>query len=776
MNINNAEKNENKTILPQNEIIKPLIIHILDDIKLVNHIAFAEEIYNGSNLIVLDKFCDTEIPFDIEKIDWEMQVTSSPNSYLLYLHGFNPIYFLTDAYIETTDRKYLDFAGKIIDSWREYNEKTEPKVRQAWYDHTVSLRAENLIFFVSAMTESDKEYNASMMYAILEEHAEWLSDEKNYVKNHNHGIFEDIALYKLGLFINKKIYCDKAYERLEQQIKYAYPYIVHIENSMGYNIGMLDLLEKLNFLFVSDGSGLHTLIERVISKSMEFLLYAYRPNLSLPAYGDTFGALSDTRGSIKDWDSPYLEWISSNGKRGEKPDKNTAFFRDDGYAFARSSFDAETMKDAAWLMFRSGFNNITHKHKDDLSVVWFAKDRNILIDPGMYNYMQGSKYHDYTNSVSAHCSVSVDDNDYYIGENVTNRAGMLDFVIENGGCRFKGYNNLYYGVCIDRDIISINENTLVIIDNMQSDKTHKYTQTFHFHEDVRIESVDTNTMTAAVSDEWKLSIRQIEPVENVRITSGESSDGDMSVRSIGMNKVTPTNSVMFETQQKQFVSVLQLYREQQDLYDCAKMNDHLLLNGQKYKLSARKRFQHLLGDMRIVDDTLVVISDDEDCQVTISLLNQSNGKVMISKKINQDDYGSVAFTSLRNDLRYAVKRITKKGFETLEELLGFVSHDDKEFCCEEIPNEERRPFVLGQSFIKEEETYRFKIQTIGFHSTAVKWYIYRNGASFDYKNGDDEFEYTFKEPGVYFVAFRILDRYFGEIAKGNFAEIKISSE
>jgi len=426
-------------------------------------LTYADRIMEGY-LVVEDDLYDEAVAFDVKNLDWDMQVTSSPNTFLLWLHTLNPVYYLSNAYVQTGNSKYMDLAGEILDSWIQYDETSENKNRYIWYDHTVAVRTENLIYYALVCKNHTGKPNEKVE-SLIQVHADWLSQEENYVIDHNHGIFEDGALIKCGYYLGIRDYIDIGKERLDKQLKYAFPNkAVHIENSMGYHIGLIEYLRQISAFLSSVGDDYSETTKEYFTGAIEFLIYAYQPDLSLPSIGDTYGGENTGKNEIYDYGNSFLRYIASKGKDGIKPEDKTKIFKNDGYVFIRENWDADSFTDSTWLMFKSGYNSTTHKHNDDLSIALYSKGYDIFIDPGMYNYMVGNYIHDYLNSSFAHNTIIVDDKSYPIAKNISEKAGILDYKITDQYTYIKGYNNLYETVMIDRSVIYINKNTMFLVE------------------------------------------------------------------------------------------------------------------------------------------------------------------------------------------------------------------------------------------------------------------------------------------------------------------------
>ena len=200
-------------------------------------------------LVVSDLIFDT-VEFERTSIEWNMKATSSPNTYSLFLHSLNSVYYLSYAFEITNDTEYFDLAYSIVYSYIDYLCSNETKNAYTWYDQSAALRTENLIYFHSIYKKKIGTADECLV-DIIRKHADWLMNDRNYCHRHNHGIYQDAALIKAGYIFNNVDYCNNAIKRLDSQLKYAFPNgFAHIENSIIYNLYVLNYTLSLsNFLF-----------------------------------------------------------------------------------------------------------------------------------------------------------------------------------------------------------------------------------------------------------------------------------------------------------------------------------------------------------------------------------------------------------------------------------------------------------------------------------------------------------------------------------------------
>lgn len=92
--------------------------------NLIRNTKINDNTINIANLIMNNTFYESPLYDKIEfgnKIDWGYQHSKGSNTYQLYLHSLNMISFLTDAYLVSTDVKYLEKANSILKDWQAYN-------------------------------------------------------------------------------------------------------------------------------------------------------------------------------------------------------------------------------------------------------------------------------------------------------------------------------------------------------------------------------------------------------------------------------------------------------------------------------------------------------------------------------------------------------------------------------------------------------------------------------------------------------------------------------
>jgi hypothetical protein len=469
-------------------------------------------------------------------------------------------------------------------------------------------------------------------------------------------------------------------------------------------------------------------------------------------------------------DSPALKSLkyAISDKRGaEMPSETAKIFRGDGYAFWRSSWESPQ---ATWIMLKSGFLSLTHKHRDELSVYLFAKGAEIFTDPGMYNYMVGNVIHDYMNSVFAHNGIIVDNASYPIGKSLTDRAGILETA---DPCKTAhAYNNLYPNVYIDRRLVYVNEHEFYIADDIFSKDNHSYQQNFHLSNDVELVRHGlSHSVIKIKGTDWNVCIVQHEPAKAATSKHGETGNAaTMSVMSAGLNHVLPTTSIQFAKSGScvRFITKIAIVSDG-EVEEC--LQSPLIFDGTDIAPRTRalpvpvsvslKAGQLCISNEEIgKNGSAYYLLDKNTAEVAYSLGYSAEGERMLPLP-KSGSYMLRAYTRAAETVYFIAGELQIKG-----ESLSFVP----------VPLEKSIPYIQKRKYSGKNNSYKFKlIHQIPWDCT-VSWYVYKNGAGYDYKNGNAEFNYTFTESGVYSIIYRFNVKYFYEIEFGNFPEIHISDD
>lgn len=129
---------------------------------------------------------------------------------------------------------------------------------------------------------------------------------------------------------------------------------------------------------------------------------------------------------------------------------------------------------ATWLCLKYGPHGGGHGHPDKLSFVVCARGKMIAIDPGTSRY--GLPMHaGWHKTTLAHSTLTVDEESQKPAEGRCIAFGTedgVDYAVCNGG-------DIYDGVSFTRTVAMLDENLIVFIDQIKSDKEHTFDLAYH---------------------------------------------------------------------------------------------------------------------------------------------------------------------------------------------------------------------------------------------------------------------------------------------------------
>lgn len=391
---------------------------------------------------------------------WNIKLSN--RTYQVYAHSLLMVYYLTEAYNNTGDRKYINKAQSYLLSWI----RKEHKSKYLWHEYSTLSRLKYTLFFINSYKNNS--IRSTDLTNLLKQHLNFLMDDKNYKKN-NHGIMIDNALISsvAGLpeelkHIKAEIE-EKVIERSQNAIKRDFSTRgIHLENSPDYHRltvkWLLHIEEKLN---VENKSLGEKYVQKLkLSKSLDSIIVM--PNNRYPIYGD-----------------------SSDGRFQEQ--KNFEDFIDE--EAGRAIFHNKNLH--SQLTFISGYGRKGHKHFDDLSFIFHDGKQVIFNDSGKYNYEKSNPIRKHLISPLAHNSLSVYKENYLISEiqDIKNKVFISKYLITENYKLIQGINNSYSGITLKRTLLFFCDNSILIFDQFSSDNVNTIAVNFNLGLDVTVNKI-----------------------------------------------------------------------------------------------------------------------------------------------------------------------------------------------------------------------------------------------------------------------------------------------
>lgn len=768
-------------------------------------IVIADDILAG-NIVVLDTMEPLHCGM-VESLDWNVQYTDTPNTFQLYLQSLNSIVYLTSAYEISGNSEYLEYAEKFIRIWNDYkNSEVADSNIFVWYDHGTALRAENLIYY--ALVANTNGYLSNDMYelivTLIKEHEDFLADEKNYTKNHNHGIFQDRALIYCSYFLeNDKSgeYLELAKSRLEAQKNYAFTEdMVHVENSPGYQVGVMDLFRIIaNFLIQFDDDFGENLYKDTINAA-EFMAYVTKPNGIVAEIGDTNSSVSGstiTSARMEVFDNPHLTYASTQGKSGKKPEEMSRCWLNSGYYISHNSWENEEYEMSTWQLFKSGYSSKTHKHADDNSFMLYSKGYDVFVDPGWYSYMVGDRYRDYFVSALAHNTVVVDGKTYSPTEENSSKVGFYEYEKEAHYDYVCGYNEMYDGVSYDRHYYNLGD-SIIIWDDINSSEKHTYTQLFHASEYMNLVSQnDIETVFELADTGYFIRIKQLSSLGKNSIVAGDFGKEKFGYISREMGHLGSINTVKYDVvgSNVDIITLITIENGQGDIQNLADIQYDEILKNFQIKSTSGEVFQIELKERcRVADEKIIVKQKDENTFIfennNVGIYETSAENFVCAWYVIDKNSAEVSYKteySHNNSFEYKfevpgdylIKAYTKSQNNRYRcsRIVAAISYDSEKMQFENVTD--RFPFLNlkynGQEMRRiGEKSYQFMVDYNYSWNSNIRWYIYRNGGYFTsfLTNNENEIEYNFEKPGKYTVIY-YLSTPNGDNEYWNFPEIEI---
>jgi hypothetical protein len=288
-----------------------------------------------------------------------------------------------------------------------------------------------------------------------------------------------------------------------------------------------------------------------LGHAVSFLVHLSKPDHTLPMIGDGSPSTLDNLPAQPSYshvsDHPELRHVLSDGAEGKAPARLLAAYREEGYAFMRTSWDYKSRRDEiTYASFRAGHKITNHKHADDLSFTLHARGRDIFVDGGTYTYEPG-EFRRYFVSALAHNTVVVDGRNYPVFKSNPAKAGILASGEQNGVFFVIAKNDMYAGVRLTRAFYFLaRTGRIVIVDEAESGKPHVYSQLFHLSHrlDARRVDLEGGRLTAVVQDDVSVRLTQLVPCD-VAVHRGDTKRAAFGVVSDGFNSIHQTTTLEY---------------------------------------------------------------------------------------------------------------------------------------------------------------------------------------------------------------------------------------
>jgi len=342
---------------------------------------------------------------------WNNKKNKEDNTFAFYIFSFNPLGYLNTAYRETEDSRYIEHAGKIIESFYQncLDYKKLPHTL-SWYDHTVANRAGYLLDFWELYKNTgnfDPEFLEHLIELIWR-HGKFLENKNNYNPKSNHGIFSSYSLLRIALefpeFRDAREWKKLAIKRIEEQIRNNFtPDGLHMEYSPYYHLAITEVLREFREDCRRNGIKLSGYFNSVLNNALRVMPHLLFPDATISLLGDSDETPHEAIIQEAYKHSRMLRYISSGGKSGKVPRKSTIAFPTAKLFIMRSGWGLHRdLKEESCLMANFTDRARSHDHDDFLSFELYAKGKKWVTDLGRWTYEYNRTERKYIVSLNAH--------------------------------------------------------------------------------------------------------------------------------------------------------------------------------------------------------------------------------------------------------------------------------------------------------------------------------------------------------------------------------------
>lgn len=383
-----------------------------------------------------------------------------------YLHSLNWIDFIVDQAAEMPEDEWseevsagAEFVRTVAWHWWEMN-LVSPEWKNdehVWGGHAVAIRAASLSVLSELYPEDE------WLYEAITYHGQWLLE--HFDGYWNHGLSQALALMIVGGRLSNEEMLDTGAKRavacLEVMIdkegainEQAPEYSNYIERLRSTAVDALEM-------FDAPGAEKLKAKQRPLE---EFIAHSLTPAGTFVEVGDSMPRRPEyVRGGA-------LEYALSNGVTGPEIPRVKVY--DAGYIFGRSGFGQRRPKDLeSYYTLRFGPPRQIHGHFDHLSLTYWDRGRNIIVDAGHPGYVRGP-LRSYAQSRLAHNVLSVRGKEH----DVEAASRLVDYQIEESWSAFDLEDTAWEGLHWNRSACFVDCGPFVVSDSLEPTRTVEYAE------------------------------------------------------------------------------------------------------------------------------------------------------------------------------------------------------------------------------------------------------------------------------------------------------------
>lgn len=370
-----------------------------------------------------------------EPLPWD-EHTPETRSRCFHMHSLDMLEPLLCAYSEGGSARHLLPALAVAWDWVKHHDNVALEVSPfAWYDMAVGMRAYRIAYVLDAARAADTltETQDAQLWRALERHQDYLGQDKNISFHNNHGFYQVAGQLAMGRRFKSQspkmaVAFDQGRARLKQMLALQFaPDGTHLEHSPDYHRMVYEAFCAIQRAGLVEDEATRDFADRIEVALSWFV----EPNGHIANFGDSDYHLlkQPPDDAARRWRTNEMRFFVTQGALGCPPRNCIQVFPNGGYFVARvPSADKSAGPDrASYLAMQGGFHSRTHKHADDLSLIWSEGSSRLLVDAGRFGYVGKTKpgspawldgywYEDpkrmYVESTRAHNTLAFDEKNY----------------------------------------------------------------------------------------------------------------------------------------------------------------------------------------------------------------------------------------------------------------------------------------------------------------------------------------------------------------------------
>ena len=434
--------------------------------------------------------------------------------------------------IEGNEKAY-DIAKAIAIDWIEHHIFGERNDDFAWYDMGVGQRSCMLSYIVHCSImkfksgifswifgSTSRASNEILKLIVASEiHMIELMDEERLALHSNHGLFQMSGLLSLSetlpfMSASKRSHTFSI-DNIEKMLQsHFFKDGFHKEHSPMYHMYMTNYIVQMRLAGWIDGNtDLHNLAKRAEETASWYIL----PDQTILPLGDSKSTYPFRSACLFNLNVDAVGKLSAPDGLYQHKEGGLAILSSHSKGSAREH-----------LTFSAQFHSRMHKHSDDMSIHYCVFGRQYLVDSGTFTYQYDAPERMYIESTKAHNALTIDGlnysrfrNDIYgsclklatqIGpytlmEGFMHHRRLIPSAIPNN--KVKTSDSTPVDIKHRRRLFTVPGKFLVVLDEINSESNHEYTQWFHLDPSLSIEDNSDNILRVKEGNKSHSSIHFI---------------------------------------------------------------------------------------------------------------------------------------------------------------------------------------------------------------------------------------------------------------------------